>query len=135
MNNIIPYSKILAIAWAIMIFILSLLPPGAFEILHWDFLSRDKLLHTLFYSIFSFLVSDALLNDNTRPGAKLALFIKTSFICIAFGVLMECLQYLEHLGRLFDAGDIIANCFGTLLGVIVYNLVSTILANYTSKQR
>lgn len=111
-----------------MILILSLLPPGAIEILHWDFLSRDKLLHTLFYSIFSFLVSDALVKEYNRSNSKLPLLIKTSFICIAFGVLMECLQYLEHLGRLFDVGDIIANCFGTLLGVIVYNLVRFILS-------
>ena len=128
MNNIIPNSKIFAITWAILIFILSLLPPGAIEILHWDFLSRDKMLHTLFYSIFSFLVSDAFVKEINWQGAKLPFIIKTSFTYIAFGVLMECLQYLEHLGRLFDAGDIIANCFGTLLGVFVYNLVSIILS-------
>jgi len=121
-NPIVPYSRILAITWAIVILVLSLLPPGAFEIFHWNFLSRDKLLHTLTYSVLSFIVYDALLASTRIYSSKLHILIKVSTLCIAYGILMECLQYLENLGRIFDMGDIIANGFGTGVGIIIYSL-------------
>jgi len=120
-NRIIPYSRKLVIAWAILIFILSLLPPGAIEMLHWNLLSRDKLLHTIFYSIFSILVNEALGLTTTKSG--FSVYIRAFLICTSYGILMECLQYLENLGRIFDAGDILANTFGTGLGIICYKLI------------
>jgi glycopeptide antibiotics resistance protein len=121
-NYIVPYNKIFAATWAIVILVLSLLPPGAFEIFNWNLLSRDKLLHTLAYSVLSFIVYDALLASSRINYSKLHLIVRVSIVCIAYGILMECLQYLENLGRIFDSGDIIANAFGTCVGIIIYSL-------------
>ena len=123
MKHIVPLSRFLAISWAIVILILSLLPPGAFEIFNWNFLSRDKLLHTLAYSVLSFLLYDTLLASIRINYSKLHLIAKASILCIAYGILMECLQFLENLGRIFDTGDIIANAFGTGVGIVCYSVI------------
>ena len=107
--------RILAIASAILIFILSLIQVELPEIP----LVKDKVLHFLAYFCLASLVLKA--SENTKISYLL-------LIMLSMGVLIEIIQ--GNLGlRYFEYMDIIANSLGILAGFLIY-----IMRNKTLKK-
>src|SRR5262249_21374050 len=85
--------------------------------------SHDKVLHTLEYSVFGFLLAAALARQFEFKG--LWLVIWAVLIGTLFGVSDEIHQYFVP-GRNCSAADAAADLFGSFLGVLFYVSLSRI---------
>lgn len=84
-------------------------------LLPFEMFSMDKLLHFGCYFILTVLWSYGLYKLNTNSP-----LLKSLWITITLGFLMEVCQYLFFEGRLFEFLDIIANISGSLIGALVF---------------
>ncbi|PHI21478.1 hypothetical protein CEQ90_03510 [Lewinellaceae bacterium SD302] len=112
------------VTWAAILLVLSLLPAGRIpriDLLD-DLLSIDKWVHALVYGVFAVLLYLPLRNGRIFGG--LWAFLLSS----VFGAAMEWLQYVSNTGRNFDLADMIANCFGALIGYLL-------IRRYTKNKR
>ncbi len=103
------------VIWAAFLLVLSLLPAGRIpkiDLLS-DLLSVDKWVHALVYGVFAVLLYLPL-----RGGRILGGFW-AFLLSSAFGAAMEWLQFVSNTGRHFDLADMIANCFGALIGYLL----------------
>jgi VanZ family protein len=78
----------------------------------------DKLVHFCMYLGFAWLLSWSLHSEN-KPFLKYYIVGFT----IGWGLLMEVFQLMMELGRAFEWFDVLANSSGSLVGVIIYNLM------------
>jgi VanZ family protein len=75
---------------------------------------EDKLYHVGAYMVFSFLWAYWTLMRFSTP------LLKTVFLlCLAYGVLMESLQQMINPSRTFDLGDLLSNCIGVVIGMVI----------------
>ena len=109
-------SYLLAVVWALIILVLSILPSSSLPSLSWsDFLGADKLAHLGVYMILCFLVVWAFTNSKYPAKYKNGIILSSTY-----GVLMEVLQFLIYTGRNFEVLDIIANIIGSILGAVFF---------------
>jgi len=109
----------LTIAWAMIIFGLSIMPGVSLPAMSWmDYLAPDKLAHAIVYGIFSYLAIRAYSADNQVLSKHLILAV---LVTSGYGVLMELIQGNFFPQRFFEVPDIIANIIGSLIGVLIYN--------------
>jgi VanZ family protein len=114
LKNFIP-----AIAWAVVILILSAssgvkIPESLSEIK-----GTDKIGHIAIYTIFSiFIFFGVFKTENKMPGNSIALFIVG--LSSAYGILMEIMQFAFFTGRYFEVLDIIANIIGSFTGLFIF---------------
>lgn len=104
-----------ALAWAILILVLCLMPGAALPAWHWaDLFSVDKLVHAGLFAVLAWL----LLKGLTRPDEVLALRATGVVLlaCIAYGGALELMQMLPALGRRGDWNDFTANAIGAVAG-------------------
>lgn len=85
------------------------------ELLSFDLLSQDKLIHFGCYFVLTFLWAYGLDKLQTEKTVRKALTIT-----ILVGFIMEVCQYLFFEGRQFEILDIIANISGSLIGALVF---------------
>jgi VanZ family protein len=76
----------------------------------------DKLFHSLAYFV---LASCWLFTYYKKPAKKYTIVIS----CIVFGIIIEVLQMNLTSYRTGDLWDVLANTFGVLLALLVFNLV------------
>lgn len=93
---------------------LSLLPPQDLPPIPL-FEGADKLIHFMLYFIFAMLSCWAL-----KTELKFSTVYLIIPVTIGWGILMELFQLSMHIGRSFSGYDILANCLGTFVGVLVY---------------
>ena len=116
-----------ALWWAGLILILCGVPGR--DILHISFLellSFDKFVHAgIFLVLILFTIRGFLLQTTFKLFKKNA---KNSalFICIAYGGLLEVMQGTLFSERSADVYDFVANSFGCLIGLLMYNRVDRI---------
>lgn len=108
---------ILALCWTLFVAVMCLIDlsdvktPKQFTFPH-----IDKIVHTLFYTIISFLWGMTFLRkDSPKISNNYVLLI----ICIGFGILIELLQGFGGFNRSFEWEDILANSIGVFLGYII----------------
>ncbi|QJW88404.1 VanZ family protein [Spirosoma taeanense] len=112
-----------AIAWTLIMLWGCLLPgPKVPRIMAW----HDKLMHVVIFVLFSVLWMLA------RPGGRTnwpdrAGAIRVLLAGLAFGIIIEVLQYTLPIRRSGDVEDVIADFAGALLGVGVIWLGQTML--------
>ena len=100
-----------------IILTLSLMPSE--DVPHIDlFEGVDKLVHFCMYLGFAWLICWSFHPEN-KPFLNYYIIIFT----LGWGILMELFQLMMHLGRAFEWMDILANSFGVLTGVLIYNLM------------
>jgi len=74
----------------------------------------DKLVHVGMFLVLAVLLAAAF-KEQGRPST----FLSTAVgVAILYGVGTEILQGMEALGRRTDAGDMIANAVGAMLGAV-----------------
>lgn len=107
--------------WFLLITVLSLTP--AVQLPSVPFLTSDKLAHAFFYGVFAWLMlrgyRRSAKNGWNLPTAA-CVFCALSSI---YGALMEVFQYVFIPGRYFELGDMLANTFGAIVGVLLYALL------------
>ena len=106
----------LLLLWAVALAYLSLAPDvkapsGA--------LGWDKMNHFAAYAVLSLLLIRALLAWRAVP---IRLLVVVWATCVAYGALIEGLQWLMALGRTWEWGDILANALGALVACVVFRL-------------
>jgi len=97
--------------------LLSLAPSNSFSNLNLNNLfSIDKLGHLLFYGSSTFLYLHAFKsNEKAKKYTVVVIFI--------LGLLLEFFQLKMNMGRAFEYLDVVANCFGILLSILIFNKV------------
>jgi VanZ family protein len=110
----------LAIGWTILIIIGSLLPSAFIKIQALDSITgSDKILHITMYALAAYFWLNSI--EKVTSGSKV---IQIIILLNLLGFTMELLQSKITSGRFFEWYDAIANCIGTILGLMVYFLVN-----------
>lgn len=114
-----------ALAWAILILLLTGLPGSYFPSItsFWDWLKPDKVVHVFVFGVQAFLLLTAfheqyLLSKNRfiYPTAILS-------VTIVFALLTEVLQAYVFIGRNGNVYDFIADVVGVGVGLLAYILL------------
>lgn len=110
-------SFIPAIAWLIISIILLTLPGSAFPKENWlEKIWLDKWIHIGMFAILVILWCRAWKKKISDSNKLRTLIIWISLICFFYGIGMEFVQKHFISNRSFDAGDIIADGIGCILG-------------------
>jgi VanZ family protein len=107
-----------AVGWALLI--ASLSTTSALPPIPWDFLSPDKIGHLVFYAILTGLLIWGMAQGqwSTKQFSKKMLLLAFG-MASAYGAFLELVQAsLPH--RQFDYADMLANCLGALLCILIY---------------
>jgi len=115
-------AKVLAVLWAVIIFILSVMRTPKLTGVQIPYL--DKIAHIVMYAIFAFLLLLAF-HHLIQTNKKVILLIVS--VSLGYGILMEFAQKKIFLSRSFEISDIVANLTGILIAVVIYKL------NYLAK--
>jgi VanZ family protein len=113
------YRFLPAALFTFIIAILSLLPSSEMSGIAWFHIPFfDKIVHLGMYFVLAILFIFAMENSRAKLDFQLALFV--FLIGIAYGGLLEILQYLMHEGRSADWFDFLADALGSLTGILIY---------------
>ncbi len=112
LKNFIP-----AIAWGILILVLSSGPGIPLPSKWWDLFSPDKLGHAFVYGVLVILTLRAFQNQGQWSSRILWGTVIGSAV---YGILMEVMQWAFFPGRYFEVLDIIANIIGAIVGWFIY---------------
>ncbi|MEM1320203.1 MAG: VanZ family protein [Bacteroidota bacterium] len=86
----------------------------------WDILSWDKLAHAVVYALQCGLILWGGHRNKAATTLDQRVVIAALLISIAYGILMEVIQYGFFPNRFFEVQDIIANIIGSFIGLYVY---------------
>jgi len=107
----------IGIAYTLLITIILLLP--ASEIPQIRVSSIDKVAHVLIHGFLSFIwLMYRFSADKCHMSIKNVFVVL--FICFSYGVIIEAAQHWFILSRSYDILDIVANEFGSFLGLLSY---------------
>jgi VanZ family protein len=108
-----------AMLWALIILILCGIPGR--DIPHISFLellSFDKFVHAgIFFVLVLLTVRGLVLQEKKSKYAKLV----AGLVCVLYGGLLEVMQGTFFSERSADVYDFIANSFGCIIGIVLYN--------------
>lgn len=108
-------SKILAIAWFLLMDVLFFLPGSALPKEHWlEVIYIDKWIHIALFAVLIFLFCSAF---NVTLHRKLWMLLITVII---YGFLIEVVQKLWVPNRSFDLYDVLADTAGSILGLFAW---------------
>lgn len=107
--------------WAIIILIMSLMPPSDKKNIGYLIPHTDKIVHFGLYFLLAFLgILSYYLSFNKKTTIKNILIWALG--CIAYGGLMEYLQKIATTNRNSDWFDFIANSFGVLFALALQEI-------------
>ena len=123
-----------AIGWGIFIFILSTLPgkdfPQVPDIM--DLLSVDKLVHTLFYAVLTWLILRGITRSSdwtNRSNYFLLIGFVVAIFSASFGWFLEWYQKNYCEDRYFEILDGVANTIGAFISWISFSFLSYYKSN------
>lgn len=105
-----------ALLWLVIITILSVMPNV--QLPSFNLFSMDKLAHAGVYGIFTWLLLRGYEKFKGTPGNRI--FIIITCISIFYGVLMEFVQFAFIPGRFYEIDDMLANAFGSIVGLAFF---------------
>jgi glycopeptide antibiotics resistance protein len=106
-----------AIAWSLLLLYLSISPEsGLPKLFFLQFPYSDKVLHLIFYAIFSILAA-----FSQKPGRRA--YLTVFAIVFGFGCLIEASQQWVFTWRKGEILDIVANFTGTVAGLWGYRKI------------
>lgn len=114
MSFLIKHSTWLYLSWVFFIALLTLLPGSMIPDISWDFISIDKTVHIILFSVLVFLGLFA------STYGKLKIFgtwpvIGGIVFALSYGYIIELIQsYVPQ--RSYDFADLTADCVGTIVG-------------------
>lgn len=113
-----------ALAWALMILILTGMPGAYFPkvVTFWEWLSPDKAVHVFIFGVQSFLLLITFGEQYLSGTNRLVYSSVIISITILFSLLTEVLQAYVFIGRDGNVYDFIANVVGVVVGLLAYIL-------------
>lgn len=105
---------LVAIIYTIVLIIVSLVNLDGVPSLGSSF--DDKIYHLIAYLGLAFLWI-----TYYKPNTKNYTLVTVFFCLISFGLILEILQNQINPNRTYDTYDILANCFGVILGTLIAN--------------
>lgn len=118
-KSLIKYSLLISIIWTVTIFALCCTPGRFIPTTSWlELLSFDKFVHA---SIFLVLVICWLSHFYSKNKLSINLKWLLVLLCVAYGGLLEIMQATVFSQRSGDWLDFIANSFGCLVGLLLFN--------------
>lgn len=106
----------IALFWTLFLATSCLLPASTFKPISFNLFQLDRAIHLVLYFTLSVLWVNYCVHRQ-RFSTKTAIAILSS--SVTYGILIEILQSVSHLGRSYEFDDIIANCIGAIVGVIL----------------
>lgn len=122
------------VCWAILIGILSFMPTDDMNSQKWlNFQHQDKILHFLFYGIFSFLLfrSISAYYNKSKPGWLI--FLLTFLAILFYGLMIEIIQDRFTASRQGDIIDMVFNLAGYLFAMFVVLLIPSLRSSSNIK--
>ncbi len=111
-----------AIVWALIIFLLCSMPSTAIPTFHWlDLLSFDKFVHASIFFVLQVLLMRGLLLQSTVNFLHNQYNTVAFLFSVCYGAVMELMQFYLLSSRSGDLLDFIANSFGCLVGLLLFN--------------
>ena len=124
------------IVWGLIVGLLCGMPGNSFpDLSFWKLLQFDSAAHAFVFAIFSFLwavafskqVSSALLKKWAQPSSVL--------LGIAYGILLEILQYLIFYRRSAEWSDMVSDSIGCFAGWLAFYLVYRDVLPYKTRHQ
>ncbi len=114
-----------AVAWAIVILILTGLPGNYFPEVKtfWDWLSPDKVVHLVIFGVQSFLIISGLRQQYLPKKRRYVSMLLVILVTSLYGLLTEVLQSTVFVRRDGNVFDFLADGLGAFLGVLAYYLL------------
>ncbi|MCF8228270.1 MAG: VanZ family protein [Bacteroidales bacterium] len=114
------------ILWALFVFILSSTPGNYFPKIpsFWDWLKPDKVVHLVFYGVFSYLLLLGMIRQYDEEVSRLKLKMLAFLAGMFFGLALEVLQYYVFIGRSGNVYDFIANTIGSATGIFAFGILN-----------
>ncbi|WP_264560304.1 VanZ family protein [Flavobacterium sp. N2270] len=108
---------LLAVAWTVLITVLSLISFERTPSFMLQLPFKDKLVHFIFYFVFVVLWCFGLHKTDK---------IKILLIAVVYGIIIEILQYVLTENRTADFYDVLANSSGAFLAFFVFPIIKKI---------
>ena len=106
--------------WAVFIYAVSLLPVHEIDtVSRFEFPGADKIAHLFVYAILGLLILRGWHREKMPP---LDLHAFVFALCVVFGFTVELHQGLTAY-RSFEAGDLVADAAGALLGLVAWHVM------------
>lgn len=125
-ERVLPFrSRALAQGWALLILVLTLLPPPEVPGAGW--LSRyhlDKVVHAGLFAVLCVLLVQALDDARGHVWRPYRSTILGFVLSVLYGGLTELLQGTATIGRSADIWDLVADAAGALLGTVYFRRAS-----------
>lgn len=113
-NLIIKNSSWLYISWVIFIALLTLLPGSVIPDISWDFISIDKTVHIIMFTVLVFLGLVGSAYGKIKLFGRWPILVSITS-ALAYGYMLELIQsYIPQ--RSYDFADLTADCVGTIVG-------------------
>ncbi len=110
-----------ALFWGGVIFVVISLPRSSIPEAAWmDYPRADKVIHFLLFAVLGALLLVGFTRPG-RPGKKRGILLSLAAGC-SYGALTELFQFCCLASRHGNMPDVLANCFGTVFGVLMMAL-------------
>ena len=114
--------NIAAILWAILIFILCILPGYAIPHYRWtDLLSIDKAVHAFLFAVLTLLLIRGFKRQTQFSFLTMHTLLVVFLFCAIYGGLLELVQNYCLTDRKGSWFDLMANATGSILGIVLNN--------------
>jgi glycopeptide antibiotics resistance protein len=116
--------NILAILWALLILVLTLVPGDEFpDLSFWSLLTFDKAAHAFVFGVLVLLFMTGFSKQYTFPAIRYSSQKAALLVGVTYAVITEVLQYLLAGSRTADLMDIMANLIGCLIGFGIFRVL------------
>lgn len=114
-----------AYLWGIIVLVLTGMPGNDVPSLPhiWDVFHPDKIAHLGLFGMLVFLLAAGSFFKAGKVPVKKSLITLYAVIGIALGAIVELLQKWVFVGRSCELGDLYADTFGVILGVLFYYIL------------
>ncbi|MCB0760280.1 MAG: VanZ family protein [Flavobacteriales bacterium] len=113
-----------SISWGILILLLYAIPGTDLPSMTiWDVFGADKMMHALMFSLFVTIMIVGFRRQNVSRALRNRATWLALGIGICYGILMESIQGMVFVERTTDILDMVANCAGALLGIVIFRII------------
>ena len=117
-----------SVFWTLLVLLLCAFPGEQIPDFNWmKLLALDKWIHAFLFLIFSFTYASFFLLQARFISLKNHAKLLSLLISITYGCLLEYLQFKVFSQRNGDWGDVLANSFGSAMGVVFYKKLAGLL--------
>lgn len=122
---LIKNSTWLYFSWVFFIALLTLLPGSVIPDISWDFMSIDKTVHIIMFTVLVFLGLVGSTYGNLKLFGRWPILV-SMLLAVTYGYILELIQsYIPQ--RSYDFADLTTDCVGTIVGYGLFLGMSKIL--------